>query len=135
MAPAAAPIKAMSSSARPTKGSTSGAVTACQAVTATSAGMVMVGGKDQPAAVGNLDDRAAVGRLQGGEVEDLGRIAERHLPTVEAQDRVEAVRLLEVVPGDDDSATAGRQPGDQRLELGGTRCVEARERLVEEEER
>src|SRR4051812_33597852 len=130
-APALAPIRQVSRSARRTSGSASGAVTACQADAARSGDMLMVvGGEDEPTAVGDLDDRAAVGRLEGAEVEDLGRRAERDLATVDAEHGVESVRLLEVVAGDDHPMALARQPREQRLQSGGARRVEAGERLV-----
>ena len=47
-----------------------------------------------PLAAGDLDDRAPVGRFQGLAVEHLSRRAEADLDVVEAEDEIEAPRLI-----------------------------------------
>ena len=72
--------------------------------------LMVMGGQDEATPVRYLDDRPAVGRLEGAQVEDLGRRAERDLATVDAEHGVEPVGLLEVVAGDDHPMTLIRQP-------------------------
>ena len=97
--------------------------------------VVVVRRQDQtPRLPGQFDDRPSVSRLEGCQVEHLARIPEGDLPVVDAEHAVEAMRLLEVVPGDNHPASGARQLVDQSLECGGARCVESGERLVEEQQ-
>src|SRR6476660_9028196 len=95
--------------------------------------MVMVGGADAPAAAGNLDYLATVGRFQHGPVESRTGRPGGDLAPVEAEDRVPAPCLLEVVSGDDDPPALRGEVGDQGLEQLGAGPVEPGERLIEEQ--
>ena len=81
------------------------------------------------------DDLRAVGLLEHRPGQRLGRRAERDLAPVEAEDAVPAARLLEVVRRDQDAAALASQLVEKAFEQVGARLVDARERLVEEEDR
>src|SRR5689334_20811065 len=83
--------------------------------------MVMVGGQDgAAAAVGKLDDRAAVGRFEHRDVERLGRSADGDLAAVDTEHGVPAPGLLEVVGRHRDRVAFAGELGDQRFQaLGG----------------
>src|SRR3954451_15932334 len=91
---------------------------------------VVVRGQDRLAlAAGDFDDRAAVGGFQRPPVENLLRRPEGDLRAVEAEHRVAAPRLIEIVGGDGYPSPLFRQLVDQRFEGRRTRVVEAREGL------
>src|SRR6478735_9191119 len=92
----------------------------------------MVRGQDAVTPV-DRHDRAAVGRLQYRPGEHVRR-TERDLPAVQAEDTVEAARLVDVVRRDQRAPSLGRQPVDERREYVGAGRVDTRERLVEEHE-
>ena len=69
----------------------------------------MVRGQDRAAAAGDLDDGAAVGRLEHGEiVKHSGRRAAGDLAPVDTEDEVAGTRLLEVMGGKDDPPPLSR---------------------------
>src|SRR5690242_14186746 len=91
--------------------------------------------REQGRLAGEGDDLAAVGRLEDGPGQRLLRRPERDLAAVQAQDAVEAAGLLQVVRRDEEGATLTREVDEEPLEEVGTRLVDARERLVEEQHR
>src|SRR5438067_9901536 len=88
-----------------------------------------------PVAAGQADDLPAVRRFQDRTRQRLVRPAERDLPPVEAKHLVPSARLLEVVRRDEDAASRLRELVEQLLEQLRARTVDARERLVEQEDR
>src|SRR2546423_5435697 len=84
---------------------------------------------------GEGDDLAAVGRFEHRAGERLLRRPEGDLAPVEAEDAVEAARLLEVVRRDEERATLAGEVAEEPLQEVGARLVDARERLVEEQDR
>src|SRR5690242_9152147 len=92
--------------------------------------VMVVRGQDRAAAAGDLDDRPAVGRFQHRAIEHPGGWADGDLAAIEAEDRVPAARLLEVVGGDDDAVAFSSQGRDQLLQALGGWPVEAGEGLI-----
>src|SRR2546423_3091227 len=84
---------------------------------------------------GEGDDLAAVGRFEHRAGERLLRRPEGDLAPVQAEDAVEATRLLEVVRRDEERATLAGEVAEEPLEKVGARLVDTRERLVEEQHR
>jgi hypothetical protein len=79
-------------------------------------------------------DRAAVRRFEHLEGEDVGGRAERDLPPVEAEDAIPAAGQLDVVGGDQHSATLLGKLSEESFEPGLARNIDAREGLVEQED-
>src|SRR3954464_709592 len=87
-----------------------------------------------PPGSGDLDDLAAVGGFEHAPVEGLGRGAGGDLAAVEAEDRVPAPSLLEVVGGDHYRPTLSGEGRDQPVEQLRAGPVEPGEGLVEEQD-
>ena len=74
---------------------------------------------------------AAVGAPEDVGGEGRGRLAERHLAMVDAEDEVEAPCLLDVVGGDRDRVPLGPQIVEDRQHSLGGGLVDSAQRLVE----
>src|SRR4051794_23293390 len=93
--------------------------------------MLVVADVDGAAAVEH-DELVAVGLLEAGGREYLGGRAVGELALVQAQHAVEALRLRDVVGGDEQTAALVGELGEDGLDAGGAGRVDPGQRLVEQ---